>query len=489
MSFKIFSQQLFGKIKPTETIEKKRKTLLDDFEEFNRVEKSEELAKYLELEKQVNADEFKKKKAEIESLQFKGSKEYNAFKELERLKKSKKIRNYFKIADSPELKKFDNLKNSQKIKDYDDLFEYVKKGQYSKERSEFKTQQKSKKEKDKFEQSDAYKKYSTFKQLASDGDVKFFLKFNKSSLYKNFLNVKDSSDLKRYDELTKMVDSEEFKQRKAYLEDKNKWQKTEEYAKQQEYLSMKKLPHLVKYFSYKNGNAFDFFRKWEVSFEDDFKSVKPNKEKWSGKTYIAEKMLGDNYSLAGDLQVYTDGENVKGNGKLAIEIRKEKKTGKVWHVSSGFLPIELDYTSGVVSSWPSFWQEDGIFEAKIKFAPVKQMVSSFYLSGEQNMPRLNLIEMGAKNRVGIISAENGKANVEGLDVSNLKKNQWYIFTVEKEGSNIVWKINESEVFRTQNNLFNGKLHLSASALVVDEISASQLPATFEIEWVKCYRKI
>ena len=454
MSFKIFSQQLFGKIKPTETIEKKRKVLLDDFEEFNQVEKSEELKKYLDLEKLTNSTEFKKKKAEIESLQFKGSKEYNELKELDRLKKSKKIKNYFKIADSSELKKFENLKDSEKIKEYDALFEYVKKGQYAKEKSEFKSQQKSKKEKEKFEQSEPYKKYTRFKQLKSDSDIKFFQKFNKSSLYKNYLDIKDSGDLKRHNELTKTIESEEFKKRKAYLEDKDKWQKTEEYTKQQEFLSMKKLPHLVKYFSYKGGNAFDFFKKWEVSFEDDFKSAKLDNKKWSGKTYVAEKMLGDNYSLAGDLQIYTDGENVKTSDKLAIEVRKEKKTGKVWQVSSGFLPVELDYTSGVISSWPSFWQEDGIFEAK--------MVGSFYLAGEKNMPRLNLAEVGVKNRVGIISSNNGKTEFTGLDISNLKRDQWYIFTVEKEKSNFIWKINESEVFRTQNSVLTGKLHLNCT---------------------------
>ena len=251
---------------------------------------------------------------------------------------------------------------------------------------------------------------------------------------------------------------------------------------------MKKLPHFVKYFSYKGSNAFDFFKKWEVSFEDDFNLTKLDENKWSGKTYIADKMLGDNYSLSGDLQVYTDGANVKTGDKLIIEVRKEKKTGKVWQASSGFMPVELEYTSGIVSSWPSFWQEDGIFEAKIKFAPVKQMVGSFYLSGEQNVPRINLLEAGAKNRVSIISSASGKTDVVGLDISNLKKGQWYIFTVEKEGSNVIWKINESEVFRTQDSSVKGKLHLNASVLLVNELPGSQ-PAAFEIDWIKCYRKI
>ena len=62
MSFKIFSLQLLGKIKPVEIVEKQRKTVQDDYEEFLLVEKSDELKNYLDLENWVNSDELKKEK-------------------------------------------------------------------------------------------------------------------------------------------------------------------------------------------------------------------------------------------------------------------------------------------------------------------------------------------------------------------------------------------------------------------------------------------
>lgn len=606
MSFKIFSQQLFGKIKPVGVIEKKRKLLFDDYNEFLKVQSSEELARYFELETFTGSQEFKKKKAEIEALQFKGSKEFNQLAELEKLKKASTIKNYFKVAGSNDLKRFEGLKNSDKLNEYDNLLEYIKEGQFEKDKSEIKKQvfkgsveekhwndfkkldksaaikaykelhesaelkkhnvfseseklknfvqlrnlpdkdkqknkelkslqrdqeiksyfkfEKSKKlklyheitgshdlkryhelkvyiekdefkiresflkDKKKFEKSEAFKKHSRFKQLVSDADVKFLLKFEKSRLYKNYLNVVDSFDLKRYHELREIVSSEEFKQRKIYLEDKKKWEKTEEYAQLQEFTTLKKLPHLVKYFKYKGKNDFEFFENWEVVFEDDFKAPKLNAEKWSLKSYIADKLLGDNYSLAGDLQVYTNGENVKTNGKLNIQVRKEKRTGKVWNTSSGFLPVELDYTSGNISSWNSFWQGDGLFEAKINFQPVKEVVSSLYLAGENNLPRINFVEMGIKNHVGISSLNGaGKVNIIGLDISNLKKG-WYIFSVEKQGNSLTWKINESEVFAMQGDKLDSRLHINASTLVLNEIPGSKMPVDFEIEWVKCYRK-
>lgn len=606
MSFKIFTLQLFGGLKPVETIEKQRKTLLDDYNEFQKVEHSDELKKYLELEKETNSEEFKRKKAEIEALHFNGSKEFNQLKEFAGLQKKSSIKKYFKVAKSTELERFNKLKTSEKLSEYYKLQEYVKEGQFVKDKKEILEQvfkgsveekhwidykklekstgikvwrelhqsellkkheafakseklknytqlsnsagndkqksaelkqlkndtaikdyfsfEKSKKlriyretadsqdlkkyielkafvesenykkreaflkDNKKFENSEAYKKYNRFRQLSADADVKFFLYFEKSSLHKNYLDVADSFDLKRYNELEEITGSGEFKERKAYLEDKKKWEKTSEYARQQEFLAMKKLPHLIKYFKNRGTIVFRFFSEWEIVFEEDFSKAALDSEKWSTKAYLADKLLGDNYSLPGDNYAITDGKNLKTGGKLSIEVKKEKATAKVWKMPAGFVPAEMEYTSGLVSSWKSFWMEDGIYEAKIRFNPFSQIVSSFYLAGENNMPRVNLLEMGTKNRVGFINVNGGKADVTGMDISNLNTGKWYIFSIVKQGSNFTWKINESEIVTLQNQEMNRKLHLNASSIVVSDVPASQLPSAFEIEWIKCYHK-
>jgi hypothetical protein len=75
-----------------------------------------------------------------------------------------------------------------------------------------------------------------------------------------------------------------------------------------------------------------------------------------------------------------------------------------------------------------------------------------------------------------------------LDISNLRKGKWYIFTIVKEGGNITWKINETEVLNIQNAWFNDTMNVSASSLVVDDVPGHLLPAGFEIDWVRCYGK-
>ena len=161
----------------------------------------------------------------------------------------------------------------------------------------------------------------------------------------------------------------------------------------------------------------------------------------------------------------------------------------MWKMPAGFIPVEYDYSSGLVSTGKSFWMEDGIIEAKIKFRPVKEIVSSFYLIGEKNTSRANLLEMGVKNRLGITGVNgNGKAKWEGLNISNLKKGLSYIFTIEKTGNTFTWKINDTEVLKIENPEMNTSLHLNASSLVVYDVSGSNLPARFEIDWVKCFSK-
>jgi hypothetical protein len=607
MSFKLFTLQLLGKIKPVEKVEAQRNSLWKDYNEFIKVENSEELKHLLELEKRVHSEDFKGRKAEIQALQFRNSKEYNLLNEFEKLKAKKSIRKYFSAAGSAELKRFESLKNSEKLKEYNSLLEYVKEGQFDKDKKEVENQtykgspeekhyldyirlkkspgikaylklqgsqqlvrheflgksekikkfldlkltpekdkQKKKeykslkndseiksyfkfehskelrlyretagsydltryeeltayvdnpgfrervaylKDKKKFEKTDAYKKYIRFRELEKSDDIRFFLKYEKSPVYKNYLDVKDSFDLKRYEELHEVTSSKEFQDRKQYLEDKKKWEKSEEYALEQKYLELKNRPHIVKYFKYQGTDAFGFFREWELNFEDTFSNGKLDIGKWSVKSLWAEKLLGRNYALPGDMHMFTEGANIKTGGMLHIETRKEKTEGLVWKMPAGFVPEHFDYTSGIISSAKSFWQENGIFEAKIKFQPVKGMVSSAVLQGEQSSHRVYLLEMGTKNRLGVATTgESGKMELEGLDISNLKKDKWYIFTLEKTGGNLKWKINDTEVMNMHHNKINFPLHINLLSIVVDQVSGSKLPATFHVDWVRCYHR-
>ena len=141
-------------------------------------------------------------------------------------------------------------------------------------------------------------------------NIKFYEHFAKSPEYKNYQLIKDSIERKRYEELKKITGSEEFKTRVSYLEDKHKWEKTEEYTKEVRFAELKKSPQLVNYLKYHNSNAFDFFKKWDLVFEDRFKSAKLDPQLWLPQSHWGSQSLGRNFSQMGDLHAYTEGRNV-----------------------------------------------------------------------------------------------------------------------------------------------------------------------------------
>jgi hypothetical protein len=508
----------------------------DNLRKFRKVEVSADLKKYWELKDYVKDGEYQQEKKEILAQKFEGSTEQSHLKELAQIQNSKPWKAYRKLNQSQELKnhllfqknehllrfyelknapekdkvarkEFKKLKidsavrawfkfeNSKELKYYHEMdgshtLSRVEELVKMTESDSFKLRVIYLKDKKKLEKSEAWKKMVKFRELASNDDVRFFLKFEKSSLFKNYLDTKDTYQLKRFHELKELTLSSDFLKRKATLEDTKKWEKTEEFARQQRFLQLKKHPKIELYFKYCNSHAFDFQKKWEISFEDHFDGKSLDAGKWTANTYWADRLVGGNFSQAGDLQAYSGGKNCHvGKSMLSIQVKKEKAEGKRWVSGQGFIPDSFDYTSDSVSTIKSFWQKEGIFEAKIRFNPVKQVVQSCHLLGEGVSPQITLVEAGPKSRSGILSFQDGKKpEFSGIDLKNLRKDKFYIFTLEWENNHFTWKINDRIIFEIQDSRLKEQLHLNLACLVVNEVDSSKIPVAFETDWIRCYRK-
>jgi hypothetical protein len=152
--------------------------------------------------------------------------------------------------------------------------------------------------------------------------------------------------------------------------------------------------------------------------------------------------------------------------------------------------MEFGYTSDTLSTIHSFWQGDGIVEAKVRFSPVKQVVNSFHLLGEKNSPQVILVEMGPKCRIGMLASGNSSVpHFTGANIGTLSRNSFYLFMLEREGQRLTWKINDRIVFEAMvPEVTDVDMHLNLTSLVVDEIDDGNLPVSFEISWIKCYRR-
>ncbi len=474
MSFKLFIASTFGLIKSTAKIEAANESLLADYQNFCEFEKSIGHKEYHELELLVNSPTFKQKKKELQHLLLKGSKEEAQLTELKKLERNRRLQKFYSTLKSDELKRFEKILNSELKAKYRELKAAVDKHSLA-----------ALKKKDKH--SEEYALYTEFHKINDSDEITFFKKFRKSSAYINYELMIDSPERKRYEELQKITESKEFKARVAYLEDKHKWEKTEDAEKEKRFNELQKLPQVVNYLKYKNSNAFDFFKKWKLVFEDRFEISKLDTQKWMTKSHWASQSLGQNYSQVGDLHAFTDGKNVSVDGKsLKIEVRKEKAKGMQWRIPFGFVEQEFDYTSGIVSTAGNEWWKHGILEAKVKYAPSHNLVDAIYLLGEETSPQINLVEMGAKNRVGLLSKSTDGIQADCESISGLKSGEFYIFRLEWSAHSLVWTINDREILNLTQNIPTFKMHLNAASIVVAE-PVSNLPHRFEIGWVKFYQ--
>lgn len=474
MSFKLFLAANFGLIKPTVKIETAHEALLADYLMFCEFEQSKELKAYLELEVLVNSAVFKQKKKELQLLSLKGSKEEAQLKDLKKLERNGRLQKFYLMLKSEELKRFDKIAESEAMDKYHKLKSAVEKHSL-----------KALSKKDK--QSEEYVLYTEYEKVRNSEEIKSFKKFRLSPKYKNYEEMLDSPERKRFEELQKITASEEFKKRVAYLEDKQKWEKTEEAAMEKRYAEFQKLPQLINFLKYKNSDAFDFFRKWDLVFEDRFEGGKLDAQKWMTQSHWGNQALGQNFSQVGDLHAFTDGRNVSLHGKsLKLEVRKEKIKGMQWQIPFGFFEKEFDYSSGMVSTAGGEWWKHGILEAKVKYAPSQNLVDAIYLLGEESSPQVNLIEMGAKNRVGLLSKSGEGIQAECESISGLKAGEFYIFRLEWSAGSLVWTINGREILTVSQNIPAFKMHLNAASIVVTEPTES-LPHQFEIGWIRFYQ--
>ena len=184
---------LLGFYKAAEKIEAQEAALIKEYEELNSYTNSEELARYFELKKIVESGAFAQKKKDLAALDYKKTEAFakeTAFKNLE---KSAQIKNYFKVLSSPAYSNYTTLKDAEKLEKYLKLKEIVKQPEFSNLKESLK--------KLNFKGSEEFNKEKELASQAKSKLVKNYYSVLQSEAYKNFTHVHDSEDLKKYQEL------------------------------------------------------------------------------------------------------------------------------------------------------------------------------------------------------------------------------------------------------------------------------------------------
>ena len=461
---------LLGLIPSTAKIEQAEKALITEFEKLNAFTGSETLKKFTQLKDLVTSSDFLSKKKEIESFSFKGSEEYAKEKEFLSLQKAKDIVMYFRTIAGSTLKKFKELDGSEKISNFESLQKLVSSLEF---REKMKTKE--------FKGTDEDKKLQEFNRLKSSSEITEYFTFKKSKEYSNFLNIDGSARLARYNELKDYVATNEFKEKKAYLLDKKRFEKTEMFKSLQEFDKLKKNEDILWYFKVKDSNKFDVLKSRELTFSDEFEGDKLDTKKWLTNYYWGDKLLKDNYSVGTDLQAYTEKENFEvRNSLLKIITKPQKKEGKAW-TAGGFKVHEFSFTSGIVNTGDSFRQKYGTFSAKMKLGnPATK--SAFWMVSDKITPHIDVCRTANGKVVSDFFATPEK-RVKG-SIGGKYANDFYIYTLEWTPDKLVWKINDTEILTQTSNVPQEPMFINLSGGLDKPVNSM---TTMEIDWVRVYQ--
>jgi hypothetical protein len=462
---------LLGMIPATSKIEQEEKALIAEFEKLHTFAESKQLARYNELNELVHSAGFVQKKKEIEGLSYKSSEEFRKEKEFNSLRKAKDILMYFRTIEGSAIKKFRELDGSEKISKYENLKNLVS-GEGFRQKM---------KEKD-FSSSDDSKKLAEFKQLDSSVEIKDYFKFRASKELANFSNIDGSARLGRYNELKEYVSSKEFTDKKSYLLDKKRYEKSDDHKSIVEFETLKKDQDIVWYLKVKDSNKFDILKHRELIFSEEFEGDKLDTKKWLTNYYWGEKLLKDRYSIDTDQQYYTEKDNFEiRNSFLKINTKPQKISGKAWSAVKGFTTKEFNYTSGLVNTGASYRQKFGVFTAKIKLGDPDSR-SAFWLLGEKATPLITVCRTTEGKVWFDLIGNDGKSAKSKLGARYAGDS--FIFTLEWTASSLVWKINGVEAFRQTENVPQEPMYINLAGGVNKPLNGM---TSMEVDWIRVYQ--
>jgi len=539
---KYFILSKFSSIPKTLKIEKDRADLTKELEDHIAFDNSEELKDFHELEKYLNSKEHKDLTASIATRK---QQEKEKKVKHDKQKKSKLFKNYFKFKDSQKLADYYKFKDSKELSDFVELEKFVIESSFSKNIDKLKNDisgwTSQEKEFSKLEKSKAVKNYlknskdkenktssevqqylkmkekvnsQEFKSRKSDAEkelidllakgkeyktknkssqIKRFFKFQKSQKLKTYETFDQSKELVEYLALEEYLNSTEYSDLQKSLEEQDKAEndklkKREEFTKSAPYKSWLIL---------KDSTKFDELNSWEISFEENFEDKSPDTDKWMTRYLWGDKLLDDSYALETDKAFPTDGNNLEvANSVMKIITRQEKTSGKVWKQPFGFIPQDFDYTTGLISTAKSFKQKYGKFEAKIKVNYAKPVNYNFWMASEKMLPHVDILKLDKKktkidmaHHTGDIASakkpEMTAANFSGLDVSQ----DFFIYTFEWSKDKMVWKINDVVVNEQSKSIPTEEMYLVFSSSITGKADGGGLPASMEVDWVRCYKRI
>lgn len=417
----------------TEAFEKTVYEMQERVARWRQIEKSPELAEYLDLKKKVESSAFQERKNELVNRKYKDTDEGRKMSALERLNSSLRMKGYKYALENENFQAFLKFRDSDAFQNRDD-------------------------------------------NSVSASERRMYNMIYRSAFYKNYQKVLNSSELKQLTELEKETATEDFKKRNALWADSKRWQHSEEYKVEQRYKALANSDDIKFYYSQRE-QKIDWAELFRPSFDDDMSSSK----NWQPGYGYANPAMKDGHSRTTERQAYNGGKNTfYVDGRMDLETREETKKAVAWDEKKGFTEHVFEYTSDVMNTKKAFAQESGMFMAKVRTQGVGHHF--FGLStGKPGNPMIALYHYnGSTHQMGLVNG----AKTQMVDLTGVLRSMYHVYTFRWNKNELIWYVNDMEVLRLPNRLpQEAMFYLAQSWLPISEKGGT---GKLKVQWARAF---
>ena len=434
----LFTARLTGKMLSTDAFEKTISDMQARVRRWRQIEKSPELAEYLELKKLVDSSEFKNRKSELITRKYKDTEEGRKMKALERLSSSLRIKGY----------------------------------KYALENETFQAFLK-------FQQTEDFQKIGSLKERLKSSELRMFNMIYRSAFYKNYTKVLHSPELKQLTELENEVKTEDFQARHALWADSKRWQHSEQYTKEKRYEELANSDD-IKFFFTQREEKIDWAELFRPAFDDDMSSSK----NWKPGYGYANPAAKDGHSRTTERQAYNGGKNTFfAEGRMDLETHEESKEAVAWDEKKGFVEHVFEYTSDVMNTKDAFAQESGLFMAKVR----SQGTGHHFFGLSTGKPKNPLVAMyyynGNIHQLGLVNGSNTKM----AELTGVLRSMYFVYSFRWTKNEIIWYVNNLEILRLRNSLPKEAMFMLAQSFLPGNEKGGE--GKLKVQWARVYRGV
>lgn len=432
----LFTARLTGKMLSTEQFEKHIQSTQARVARWKQIDQSSVLKEYLELKQKIESPEFRAEKKELISRKYKNTEEGRKMLRYKEMISSRRVKWYRSALENPSFLSFLA-----------------------------------------FRETDEFAKIKSFKERMRSGELRMFNRIYRSSFYKNYLKMHDSVEIEQLNALEQEINTPDFQERHALWADKKRWQHSKAYVREMRFKELGKMNDIQFYFSQDKAQV-ERAESFLLTFDEKMISG----ANWKPGFGYASASLKDGHSIASEKQAYNGGKNTFFvNGNMEIELREETKKAIAWDSKKGFIEQTFNYTSDVMNTKEAFAQEQGLFMVKMR----SQGAGCQFLgltSGKNGQPMLALYFYDGK-KVQMGKVANGQARLEKL--SGASRSKYYVYSLRWTAEELIWYVNNMEVFRMANDLTKDQLFFLAQSFIPSTAKAGE--GKMGVEWIRVYK--